>query len=265
MKLGFIGMGNMGQAIAKGYSKANPGAAAEIFACDQDFEKLSATAGELGFQPCRSIKEVMDNAEVVILAVKPNSFGTVLPEVVAAYKDQLIVSIAAGITISAIESYFNEVPAVVRVMPNTPALVGQGMSGLCRNSKVSDESFAKAMRIFKAVGKAQEVKENLMDAVVGVSGSGPAYVYMFIEAMADGAVAQGLPRDKAYEFAAQTVVGSAAMVLETGLHPGDLKDRVCSPGGTTIDAVCSLEHAGFRNSVMEAVRVAAEKSKKLGE
>ena len=154
-------------------------------------------------------------------------------------------------------------PKIVRAMPNTPALVGQGMAALSRNAAVSDGELEAARALFAAVGKAEEVDESLMDAVVGVSGSSPAYAYLFIEALADGAVAQGMPRKQAYTFAAQSVLGAAAMVLSTGQHPGELKDMVCSPGGTTIEAVKVLEKSGFRSAVQSAVTAAAEKSRAM--
>ena len=163
----------------------------------------------------------------------------------------------------AAERQFGKEVKIVRVMPNTPALVGEGMSGLCCNEYVTEEEFDLVHKIFESFGKAEKITENLMDAVVGVSGSGPAYVYMFIEAMADAAVAQGLPRKQAYKFAAKAVMGSAKMVLETGKHPGELKDMVCSPAGTTIEAVKVLEAAGFRSALMEAMEVCAEKSRNM--
>ncbi|MBE6032393.1 MAG: pyrroline-5-carboxylate reductase [Clostridiales bacterium] len=265
MKLGLIGIGNMGQAIVKGYIEADPGVEKDIYAYHPDGEKAELFAAYLGLAGAFSnLEELMAKCDMLLLAVKPGKFGEILPQM-APYmtSDKVLVSVAAGITMGYMESFFAETPAVIRVMPNTPCLVGAGMSALCRNEKVSDEAFGEAMKLFGSVGNAWAVEEKLMDAVVGVSGSGPAYVYMFIEAMADGAVAQGMPRDMAYEFAAQTVLGAAAMVLETGEHPGTLKDKVCSPGGTTIEAVCVLEAAGFRSTVMDAVQAAAEKSEKM--
>ncbi len=152
---------------------------------------------------------------------------------------------------------------IVRVMPNTPALVGEGMAAICPNDLVSKEETEEVISIFESFGKAEIVEEKLMDSVTAVSGSSPAYVYMFIEAMADAAVLEGMPRDKAYKFAAQAVLGSAKMVLETGMHPGALKDMVCSPGGTTIKAVATLEKHGFRNAIIEAMRDCAIKSKEM--
>ena len=175
----------------------------------------------------------------------------------------LIVMIAAGQTIAVNEARFGRNIKIVRAMPNTPALVGEGMAALCANSYVTGEEKDEVREIFESFGKAEFVAENMMDVVAGVSGSSPAYVYMFIEALADGAVLQGMPRQQAYTFAAQAVLGSARMVLETGMHPGALKDMVCSPGGTTIEAVASLEQDGLRAAVIRAVDVCTEKSKAM--
>ena len=177
--------------------------------------------------------------------------------------EQIIVTIAAGVSMEAAERQFGKEVKIVRVMPNTPALVGEGMSGLCCNEYVTEEEFDLVHKIFESFGKAEKITENLMDAVVGVSGSGPAYVYMFIEAMADAAVADGMPRAMAYELAAQTVYGSAKMVLETGKHPGELKDMVCSPAGTTIEAVRVLEEKGLRSAVIEGQMACVKKAREL--
>ena len=177
----------------------------------------------------------------------------------------IIVDIAAGVTISDVKKYFGKDVKVIKAMPNTPALVLQAMSAISFDDFVSEEDKTCITSIFNSFGKCEVVDETMMDAITSVSGSSPAYVFMFIEAMADEAVAQGLPRKQAYTFAAQAVLGSAQMVLETGMHPGALKDMVCSPGGTTIDAVCELERTGFRASVESAMRVCNEKSKKMTE
>jgi pyrroline-5-carboxylate reductase len=276
MKIGFIGTGNMGTAIIKGYLKANPGSEKHLFAYDKDQRKLEALTSELGIQGCENVGEVAKNSDLMILAVKPNGFKEAMEEIAPAIdaKATVIASIAAGVSINHIETLYAEGPTpaaeknlspckVVRVMPNTPALVGQGMSALCRNSWVTDSEFQQVMLVFEAVGKAEEVDEILMDCVTGVSGSSPAYVYLFIEALADGAVAQGMNRNQAYTFAAQSVLGAAEMVLSTGIHPGALKDMVCSPGGTTIEAVQALEKNSFRNAVIEAVQAASAKSKAM--
>ncbi|NLT47228.1 MAG: pyrroline-5-carboxylate reductase, partial [Clostridiales bacterium] len=276
MKIGFIGTGNMGTAILEGYIMANPGSEKAIFAYDRDRERLKSVSEKAGIQACDSIATLVGKSDILLLAVKPDTFGKVLHEIAPAmdWEKKIIVSIAAGITLNYIVEQCRENSGVasgeenfrckvVRVMPNTPALIGKGMSALTRNAWVSDEEMEVVMRIFRGIGKAEQVDEKLMDCVVGVSGSSPAYVYIFIEAMADGAVALGMNRKQAYAFAAQAVAGSAEMVLQTGLHPGELKDRVCSPGGATIEAVEALEQNGFRSAVIDAVRAAAEKSAQM--
>lgn len=206
------------------------------------------------------------NADIVFLAVKPYLFPKIIAEIKDVVdKDTLLISIAAGQTISNIESLFGKELKLLRAMPNTPALVGESMSALCANKNISEADLAEAISIFDSFGKCEVVPETLMDAVVGISGSSPAYVYMFIEAMADAAVADGMPRTQAYKFAAQSVFGSAKMVLETGTHPAILKDAVCSPGGTTIEAVAVLEEKGMRNAIISAQRACARKSKELSE
>ncbi|MEA4987005.1 MAG: pyrroline-5-carboxylate reductase [Anaerovorax sp.] len=264
MKIGFIGTGNMGCAIIKGYLKANPKKADFIYVYNHHVEKAQALQEELGIHNTNSIKELVDKTDIVVLAVKPNTFEQVMPQVAAAITTQkTLVSIAAGVSISYLEGFMLRGVGVIRVMPNTPSLVGEGMASVSRNKAVCEEAFTQVLELFSSIGMVQEISENLIDAVVGVSGSSPAYAYMFIEALADGAVAEGMQRKQAYIFAAQSVLGAAKMVLETGLHPGELKDQVCSPGGTTIEAVRSLEKSGLRSSVMEAVHICAEKSKNM--
>ena len=273
MKIGFIGTGNMGTAILEGYIMANPGSEKAIFAYDRDRDRLKSVSEHTGIQACDSIVTVVENSDILLLAVKPDTFGKVLQEMATAMdlEKKTIVSIAAGVTLNYVIEQCRENSGVVsdegnfrckvvRVMPNTPALIGKGMSALTRNEWVSDEEMEMVMRIFRGIGMAEQVEEKLMDCVVGISGSSPAYVYIFIEALADGAVALGMNRKQAYAFAAQAVAGSAEMVLQTGLHPGELKDRVCSPGGATIEAVESLEQNGFRSAVIDAVKSAAAKS-----
>lgn len=269
MKLGIIGAGNMGTAIIKGYIAAGADAS-NIIVCGHHPEKLEAMKSELGITIAPDVSSLTDASDAVMVAVKPKDMAKVLAEAAPRLKEsQLIISIAAGKSIMAISEMLGSaaVPAdkrkIIRVMPNTPAMVGEAMSALCRNEAVSDEEFASVMEIFAGVGKASEITENLMDVVGAVSGCSPAYVYMFIEAMADGGVRSGMPRAQAYEFAAQSVLGAAKMVLETGEHPGALKDAVCSPGGTTIEAVSVLERGGFRSTIIDAVTAAAEKSKNM--
>ena len=264
MKLGFIGCGNMAQAMITGILKQNVVSPDELIVSNPHEEKTAKLKEQFGILTTTDNKKTAKEAEIVVLAVKPQ----VYPEVIKEIRDevsseQIIVTIAAGVSMEAAERQFGKEVKIVRVMPNTPALVGEGMSGLCCNEYVTEEEFDLVHKIFESFGKAEKITENLMDAVVGVSGSGPAYVYMFIEAMADAAVADGMPRKQAYKFAAQSVLGAAKMVLETGEHPGVLKDAVCSPGGTTIAAVAELEKNGLRSAVIEAQRACVQKSKDM--
>ncbi len=273
MKLGFIGCGNMASAIIGGVIKAG------LYKCDDIIASCSSQANadkkskELGIKVVCDNNQVVDFADIVVLAIKPGKFSEVLPALSQKLSDKLIISIAAGLTVDNIckMAQLNLMSArVIRVMPNTPALVGEGMSALCigdgaLDGAVSEDDMKLALDIFASLGKAEIVSEKLMDTVTGVSGSSPAYVYMFIEAMADAAVADGMPRNQAYTFAAQSVLGAAKMVLEIKKVPGELKDAVCSPGGTTIEAVAVLEKMGMRSAVIEAQRACVKKSKSLGE
>jgi pyrroline-5-carboxylate reductase len=214
-----------------------------------------------GFNP-----DVAKSASVLIVAVKPDQVGDVLREVGPELNEKhLVISIAAGVTLARMESALPPGTRVVRVMPNTPALVGASASAFALGRSATPEDGHLVCRLFSAVGVALQVKESLLDAVTGLSGSGPAYVYMMIEALSDGGVAAGLPREVATKLAAQTLLGAAKMALETSIHPGALKDMVTSPGGTTIEGVHELEKAGLRAALMNAVRAATEKSKKLGQ
>lgn len=264
MKIGFIGTGNMGAAIIKGCINKNEDFKNSIYAYDKINEKALELVQTYGIQYSDSLKDIMKNCDIVILAVKPNVYSYVLEDISKYIENQhIIVSIAAGITIKYIESFFKHPVKVIRTMPNTPALVNEGITALSKNINISDKEFFDVIDIFNSIGKTEIIDEKLMDVIPGVSGSSPAYVYMFIEALADGAVLQGMPRNQAYQFAAQSVLGAAKMVLETSKHPGELKDMVCSPGGTTIEAVAVLEKMGLRSAVIEAVNACVEKSKKM--
>ena len=202
--------------------------------------------------------------EILILAVKPQFLEEVIEQIKDVVKPEtIVVSIAAGRTMEWIEARFGRKLKLVRCMPNTPALVGEGCTGICANDQVTEEELAIVVGLMESFGLASVVTEKMMDVVVGVSGSSPAYVFLFIEAMADEAVAEGMPRAQAYQFAAQSVLGSAKMVLETGKHPGELKDMVCSPAGTTIQAVKVLEEKGMRASVMDAMEACIQKSRNM--
>ncbi|ADL52431.1 pyrroline-5-carboxylate reductase [Clostridium cellulovorans] len=265
-KIGLIGSGNMAQAIIGGIINSKLTNSENIVVSDKSEEALNTVKEKYKVETTTDNVYVASKSEILILAVKPNIYPVVIKEIKGAVDDStIIVSIAAGKSISSIESAFGKPIKLIRVMPNTPAMVGEGMAALCPNTEVPEDEISDVLAIFNSFGKGEVIDEKLIDAVTAVSGSSPAYVYMFIEALADGAVLQGMPRDKAYKFAAQAVLGSAKMVLETGEHPGKLKDNVCSPGGTTIEAVATLEKLGFRSAVISAVNTCAEKSQKMSQ
>ncbi|MQN00985.1 MAG: pyrroline-5-carboxylate reductase [Lachnospiraceae bacterium] len=262
-KIGFIGAGNMGTAIMKGILKNGLASKDQVIASCHTEETKNRIASELGIEMTLDNCEAA-NADIVFFAVKPN----VLPDVAAEVKhvlteDQLIISIAAGFDLKKLHFILGGDLHIIRSMPNTPAMVGEAMSALCSDEKSTDDDRKTAIDLFNSFGKAEFVPESLMDAVTGVSGSSPAFIYMVIEAMADAAVAEGMPRKQAYIFAAQSVLGSAKMVLDTGRHPGELKDAVTSPSGTTIEGVAALERDGLRAAMIDAVRTAAQKSRDL--
>lgn len=264
MKIAVIGIGNMGQALVGGILAKGAHSPDEIYLYDYDHQKAEEFAKTNGCHVCGSSKDAVTSADVALIAVKPQVIRSAVNE----FKENLgmntlVISIAAGISIAALrEMLDNTVVPVVRVMPNTPALVGQGASALCF-SNVPKESEEYAMKLFETCGLAVRVEEKILDAVTGLSGSGPAFAMIFIEAMADAGVKMGLSREVALKLAAMTLKGSAEMVLETGKHPGVLKDQVCSPSGTTIAGVYALEKAGFRGAVMDAVCTAALRSKEM--
>lgn len=264
MKIGFIGCGNMGTAMLQGILGTGMASAQELTASAKSEATRDKIKHTLQVHLSLSNQEVIDFADIVFLAVKPQYYAQVITEIKDAVKEgQMIVSIAPGKSLQALEELFGRPVKLVRAMPNTPAMVGEGMTAYCVNAQVTAAEKEQMAQILSCFGKAEEVDESLMNAVTSVSGSSPAYVFLFLEAMADAAVADGMPRDKAYTFAAQAVLGSAKMVLETGLHPGVLKDMVCSPGGTTIEAVRVLEEKGMRACVMEAMKACTEKAGKL--
>ena len=266
LKIGFLGAGKMATALAKGFVNAKLVTAKQLVAADPIDAARKHFTAETGAKTVAANLAVAKAANVLILATKPDQVATALAEISGTFaKKHLLISIAAGVTLAKLENNLPAGARVIRVMPNTPALVGAGASGfvLGKNATAADGELAK--KLLSAVGVALQVKESLLDAVTGLSGSGPAYVYQFIEALSDGGVAAGLPRDIATKLAAQTVLGGAKMVLETGQHPGALKDQVTSPGGTTIEGLHELEKGKLRATVISAVRAATEKSKKLGQ
>lgn len=264
MTLGFIGCGNMASAMIGGIIKNQICTAEDIYASDAYAPALEKAKEQLKIQTCTENKEVASVADVLFLSVKPQYYETVIKDIKDAVQDnQIIVTIAPGKTLNWLGETFEKLVKIVRCMPNTPALVGEGITGACHNDRVTKEDLELVCKILRGFGKVEVLPESLMDVVVSVSGSSPAYVFMFIEAMADAAVSDGMPRAQAYQFAAQAVLGSAKMVLETGKHPGELKDMVCSPGGTTIEAVRVLEKNGLRSSIIEAMKACTKKAKGL--
>lgn len=263
-KIGFIGCGNMGKAILGGLIASGEVKPGQIWVYTPTPDKVAALQQEYGVNAAQSAQEVAQIADIVFGAVKPNIMVKVLSDIASSLnKETLVVSIAAGVTLDQLARALGHDRKIIRVMPNTPALVNAGMTSITPNALVTSEDTADVLTIFRCFGEAEVIAEGMIHPVVGVSGSAPAYVFMFIEAMADAAVLGGMPRAQAYKFAAQAVMGSAKMVLETGKHPAELKDMVCSPGGTTIEAVKVLEDKGFRAAVMDAMAACMAKSEKL--
>ena len=264
MKYGFIGTGNMANAIIGGMIGQGLAKESSIWGFDHAPICLENIKNQYGIHLATNNREVTAAADMIFLAVKPHFYSQVIQEIKDLISDQkILISLAPGKTLEWFNRQFGKPVKVVRTMPNTPALVGAGMTGVCANEEVTWEALEAVLTVFRSFGKAEVVAEHLLDAVVTVSGSSPAYIFMLIEAMADAAVAEGMPRALAYEFAAQAVYGSAKMVLETGKHPGELKDMVCSPGGSTIEAVRVLEEKGFRSAVMAAMKACGEKSRRM--
>lgn len=264
MKLGFIGCGNMASAmmsgiIANGIVKAEDIIGADVFAPSREKAQM-----RLGIRVTESNRKVVEEADIFVLSIKPQFYEKVIAEIRDLVREnQTVITLAPGKTLAWLEEQFQKPVKMIRTMPNTPAMVLEGMTAACPNEYVTEEELSAVLEILGGFGDVEVVPEKMMDAVVAVSGSSPAYVFMMIEAMADAAVAEGMPRAQAYKFAAKAVLGSAKMVLETGKQPGELKDMVCSPGGTTIEAVKVLEATGFRSSLMEAMEACAEKSRRL--
>jgi pyrroline-5-carboxylate reductase len=266
MKIGFLGAGRMATALAKGFIQAGLTTADQMIASDPIDAARDSMARDGGVKTTPVNGEVMDAADVLILAVKPDQVSSVLTEIKPKFTSRhLLVSIAAGVPLARMEAALPDGARVVRVMPNTPALVGASASAFAVGRSAQPEDAALVEKLFSSVGLALRVKESLLDAVTGLSGSGPAYAFLIIEALSDGGVAAGLPRDVATRLAAQTLLGSARLLLESGQHPGALKDMVTSPGGTTVEGLHELEKAGVRGALINAVRAASEKSKRLGQ
>ena len=265
MKVGFIGLGNMATAIIGGILQKKAVAPEDIIGSDVQETAREKIKTEYNITTVTNNKDVASQVDILFLAVKPIFVPVVISEIKESVKKEtIIVSIVAGKTLEYLaDSFENADTKIVRCMPNTPALVLEGCTGVCANGNVTDGELNTVLQLLRCFGAAYIVTESMMDIVVGISGSSPAYVFMFIEAMADAAVAEGMPRAQAYNFAAHAVLGSAKLVLETGKHPGELKDMVCSPGGTTIEGVRVLEEKGFRGAIMDAAKAVWEKSAKL--
>ena len=260
MKIGFIGCGNMAGGMIRGILASGHARKEDLAASARSQATRERILSEFGME-CGSNEEVASSSDLLVLAVKPQVYEEVIPQIRSLVRDDaLVVSLAPGKSLAWLEEQFGRDLKFVRAMPNTPALVGEGMSALTLCERVSESEQNMVLSLFRCFGKALIVPEKMLDVVTAVSGSSPAYVFLFIEAMADGAVSLGMPRAQAYQFAAQAVLGSAKMVLETGMHPGQLKDMVCSPGGTTIEAVRVLEEKGLRSSVIEAELACARKA-----
>ncbi|WP_304425612.1 pyrroline-5-carboxylate reductase [uncultured Adlercreutzia sp.] len=274
MKIGFIGLGNMASAIIGGMLREGtvlaageaPVTAADLIGSAKTEATRTVRAKEFGLAVTASNREVAAAADVVVLAVKPQFFPEVIAEIRDVVGDKLVISIAAGLSLARIAELFGRdegAMRLIRCMPNTPALVNAGTTAVCLGSGATEADEAVCLNLVRSFGEAIVIPERLMDAASAVAGSSPAFVFMFIEALADGAVAAGMPRVQAYEFAAGAVTGSAQLVLQTGRHPGDLKDMVCSPAGTTIEGVRALEEGAFRASVMNAVSACVAKAQSL--
>jgi len=263
-ELGLIGVGNMGTALLKGVLSSNTIEKEKTVIYDVREEVIKNRIQEFNVKAVGSNTELVQQVKFIIIAVKPQNIDSVLEEIGPKLsEDQILISIAAGVTLDYIKKFIGKNIGLVRVMPNTPALVGEGASAIAHNKNVTENDLKYVKKVLNSVGKVVELEEKHIDAVTGLSGSGPAYVFVMIEALADGGVKMGLPRNIALKLAAQTVLGSAKMVIETGMHPGELKDMVASPGGTTITALHEIEKGKLRATLISAVEAATLKSKSL--
>lgn len=261
-KIGIIGCGNMGGAILYGALKSGVLSPENAYVYDISPEMMEKAQG-WGVNLCKDDEDVCRSSDMILLAVKPQNAAEALSQCKASLQDKALMSIVAGVTVDRLQNMIEGNPRILRIMPNTPAMVFEGAFALCSDNDFSEDELVTAKTLYESIGIVELVPEHLIDAVCGLSGGGPAYVAMFIEAMADGGVKQGLPRATAYRLAAQTCLGSAKMLLEMGLHPGQLKDMVTSPGGTTIEGCEALEKGGMRAAVIECINAGAEKSRKL--
>jgi pyrroline-5-carboxylate reductase len=264
--IGFIGTGNMGSAMIRGIINSKLVTPGQISAFDVNSSKLNALRDETEILLCQNNEEVINNTDIIIIAVKPDLVASVLHDIKHSFgSDKIIVSFAVGVPIRKFKEILGEEAKIIRTMPNTPMMVNEGMTLISHSHNVTSEEIEIVKKLFECCGKAEILPEKLMTEVTALTGSSPAYVYIFIEAMADAAVLSGIPRDLAYKLASQAVLGSAKMVLESGKHPGELKDMVCSPAGTTIEAVAVLEKSGFRSSVIEAMNACTQRARLIGD
>lgn len=275
MKIGFIGAGNMGGAIIEGYGKIND--EDEIIVYDKNPEKTKGFLKYPNVLPSGDMEGLIGRSDIIVFALKPNIFDEIIPELkdifdntcnnksktTCSISDTVFVSLAAGISLSYLENMLGEERKFVRVMPNTPALVGEGMAALTKNKNVTDDEIKKVISIFNAVGNTIMVEEGQMDIVTGISGSSPAFAYMYIETLIDCGMKSGLDRETATKLAAQSTLGAAKMVLETGEDPAILRDNVCSPGGATIEGVKKLDSGNFNKDIKSAVKAVMDKSQKM--
>jgi len=262
--ISIIGTGNMGGAIVRGLMGSSVLPPEKVYVYDVNEKSMEKLAAETGVNAAKSCAEAVEKSRIVILAVKPDKVRSVLEPVKELFdSEKILVSIAVGVPVKAYRDIIGDKLKIIRAMPNTPALVNKGMTLISYDDSISENEAETVKRIFESIGRVERLPENLMNEVTALTGSSPAYVFMFIEAMADAAVLSGIPRDMAYRLAAQAVYGSAGMVLETGKHPGELKDQVCSPAGTTIEAVKALEKNGFRYSIMEAMEECTKKAREI--
>lgn len=263
-RIGFIGCGKMAQAMIAGLLSSNLLQPERIMISAKSEATVEKVKTKYSVLTANRNKDVAEWADFLFLAVKPDQHTEIINEIKEIISDNtIIITIAAGISLSALEGEFGKSIKAVRSMPNTPSLVGEGMSALSVNPSITNEEMSEVIAIFESFGKVELLPEALMDSVPAISGSSPAYVYLFIEALADGGVKAGLPRDQAYRLGAQAVLGAAKMVLETEMHPGELKDQVCTPGGATIEAISSLEQNGFRGAILQAMESCYKKTKNL--
>lgn len=261
-KIGIIGCGNMGGAILKGALASGVIAPEQAYVYDISSAAMEV-AKNLGVNLAEDDEDVCAKSDIILLAVKPQNAAETLEMCKKALDGKALMSIVAGVTVERLQNMIDGTPRILRIMPNTPALVFEGAFALCSDNDFTVEELESAKAIYEKIGVVEMIPEKLIDAVCGLSGGGPAYAAMFIEALADGGVKNGLPRATAYRLAAQTCLGTAKMILETGIHPGALKDMVTSPGGTTIEGCEALERGGMRYAVIDCINVATAKSKKL--